>query len=155
MARYEDWREQGMSNPLSRLCHTCRAVKPLRTKHCRQCNRCVLTFDHHCPYIYNCVGVNNRFVTSTCVNQSVNQEVCKHTWEPRRTTFELHLLTFLSFVQLLPMDGNCGPKCEVRLSSTLTYVVPWIRSHRGDMSFAVVTSGVWNVLSLNFVALGG
>ena len=63
VAQFDEWK-QG-KNPLSRLCHTCRLVKPFRTKHCRTCNRCVLHFDHHCPYIYNCVGLKNRYVTYT------------------------------------------------------------------------------------------
>ncbi|XP_071787466.1 uncharacterized protein [Asterias amurensis] len=58
VAHFAEWK-QG-KNPLSRLCHTCRIVKPLRTKHCRTCNKCVVHFDHHCPYIYNCVGLKNR-----------------------------------------------------------------------------------------------
>ncbi|XP_046576707.1 probable protein S-acyltransferase 23 isoform X1 [Haliotis rubra] len=58
VAHFDEWK-QGQ-NPLSRLCHTCRTVKPVRAKHCRVCNRCVKEFDHHCPYIYNCVGYNNR-----------------------------------------------------------------------------------------------
>ena len=60
VAHFDEWK-QG-ENPLSRLCHTCRTVKPLRSKHCRVCNRCVKVFDHHCPYIYNCVGYYNRLV---------------------------------------------------------------------------------------------
>ncbi|XP_050417022.1 uncharacterized protein LOC126830658 [Patella vulgata] len=58
VAHFDEWK-QGR-NPLSQLCHTCRTVKPVRAKHCRICNRCIKEFDHHCPYIYNCVGYKNR-----------------------------------------------------------------------------------------------
>jgi len=60
IAFYDEWK-QG-ENPLSRLCHTCRLVRPLRAKHCRVMNRCVKHFDHYCPYIYNDVGYRNRYV---------------------------------------------------------------------------------------------
>lgn len=61
---------------LTRLCHSCRCLRPLRAKHCRVCNRCVAYFDHHCPFIYNCVGLRNRmwfflFVLSVAVNCSL------------------------------------------------------------------------------------
>ena len=41
------------------LCHTCRIVKPLRSKHCRVSRRCVLMFDHHCPFVGTTVGLYN------------------------------------------------------------------------------------------------
>ena len=33
---------------------------PLRARHCRMCKKCVSTYDHHCPWLGNCIGERNR-----------------------------------------------------------------------------------------------
>lgn len=42
-----------------RHCKWCGKYKPDRCHHCRVCKTCILKMDHHCPWIYNCVGYFN------------------------------------------------------------------------------------------------
>ena len=41
------------------FCAYCNRLQPERSKHCFECDRCVQKFDHHCPILYSCVGLQN------------------------------------------------------------------------------------------------
>ncbi|KAF9646143.1 zf-DHHC-domain-containing protein [Thelephora ganbajun] len=45
--------------PAYRYCGREGLVKPPRTHHCSACRKCVLKYDHHCPWIGQCVGARN------------------------------------------------------------------------------------------------
>lgn len=40
-------------------CSYCNVEQPPRAKHCHDCDRCVLQFDHHCVWLGTCVGQGN------------------------------------------------------------------------------------------------
>jgi curved DNA-binding protein CbpA len=44
---------------LPNFCHTCRVIRPLRSKHCQIQRRCINKFDHFCPFVFNTVSRDN------------------------------------------------------------------------------------------------
>ena len=44
-----------------RYCTRCNVEQPLRSKHCKDCGKCVAQYDHHCPWLGTCIGEKNHF----------------------------------------------------------------------------------------------
>ena len=54
--------------PSTTYCTRCSLHRPLRARHCRISNKCVLKFDHFCPWMNNTIGLlNYRYFVLTLV----------------------------------------------------------------------------------------
>ncbi len=48
-----------MDCDLINLCTYCELIKSETSFHCQMCGKCTELFDHHCPFLNNCLGMRN------------------------------------------------------------------------------------------------
>jgi len=110
-------------------CETCRFYRPPRCSHCSVCNNCVEVFDHHCPWVDNCIGKKNYryfffFVTS----------------------LSLHILTVIAFTILFVVKKKGEGEGMVQILPAII-----ILAIAGLASFPVLGLSIFHI---GLVALG-
>ncbi|XP_075241112.1 palmitoyltransferase ZDHHC21-like [Convolutriloba macropyga] len=106
-------------------CEKCDLNRPLRTHHCRVCGICVRQFDHHCWWINNCVGEDNKWLffllifystvltvlmMVTCFTYLLNDWVhtIPHTAVDTQNSFFLRHELLIIFIQMPVVGYFCG-----------------------------------------------
>jgi len=56
-SRLYPFRASSLKTFIEKVCNICKTGRPLRSKHCYVCGRCVYKFDHHCSLLSTCIGL--------------------------------------------------------------------------------------------------
>ncbi|XP_058090731.1 protein S-acyltransferase 10-like isoform X2 [Magnolia sinica] len=84
-------------------CTYCNVAQPPRSKHCHDCDKCVLQFDHHCVWLGTCIGQGNH---------------CRFWWYIFEETI-LCIWTGIFYITFL--KANITRQCYLVLTNQTTY----------------------------------
>ena len=93
---------ENFSIDISSICLYCENLKLDKYyKHCNICDKCVKRYDHHCPWLNNCIGAGNQaiffcFLVSLYINIGIMIFVFKQKKEESFLN-KLYLVTSISF----------------------------------------------------------
>lgn len=80
---------------LLKTCQSCLIVRPPRSFHCTECGMCVERFDHHCPWLSNCIGKQNYRYFFACLIST-----CLFIWVSMITSIYFVVTFVLSYDEL-------------------------------------------------------
>ena len=92
-----------------KVCSTCLITRPLGSTHCSKCNICIEKMDHHCPYVGNCLGLNNYkyffyFICFFDIHTIFNFVICILRIIDFKKKIEIIISSILAFINIITIS---------------------------------------------------